>query len=170
MIRQGETSEAPPLPLPPRPNLGPEPWPEPDRLSAWWLCLGLPIFALAAWRFRRIHGPQRPTAQEASAAEIESEQSSAETFVRLVERLRSALVAKFGVSWSAMTTEELAVALVAKEFGSPRLPLIELFHVSDRVKFGEHSVEPDYLAEAESLASSVLKALADGASSIQNGR
>lgn len=168
MIQQGE--EGLRLPLPPRPNLGPEPWPETQWPSAWWLGLGAFPLLLAGWRYRRTRKPSGAQKLDEQPSGTDRELSATERFLALVARLRETLVARFGMNWVAMTTEELDVALQSKNIGTRPARIVELFRVSDRVKFADHTVDSAYLIEAESLASTFFKELADGASSNQNGR
>ena len=158
-------------PLPPRPNLGPEPWPESDWFSTWWLLIFLPVMTLVGWRVRRARSMSRSQPAEIPMP-VESPEavSPAEKLVRLTEGLRQELVARFGANWAAMTTEEIDRTLPLKMIGLPRESIVELFRAADRVKFGDQGVEEAFLAEAEVLASVASRALADGASSNQNGQ
>jgi hypothetical protein len=157
--------------LPPRPNPGPEPWPESGWPSAWWLMLGLPIIALARWRFRRARMISKILDTSVSQPNEDHESDlPAERLVRLTERLREALVVRFGANWAALTTEEIERTLPSKEIAIPVDSIAKLFRAADRVKFGHQEVEEGYLAEAETLALEVTRALFEGAISNQNGK
>jgi hypothetical protein len=157
--------------LPPRPNPGPEPWPESGWPSAWWLMLGLPVIALASWRFRRARMISKNLhASVAQPDEGHEADSPAEKLVQLTERLREVLVVRFGANWAALTTEEIERTLPSKEFAIPVDSIAKLFRAADRVKFGHQAVEEGYLAEAETLALVVTRALFEGAISNQNGK
>jgi hypothetical protein len=96
--------------VPPRPNLGPEPWREPDATP--WLLLALGLAALAglliawAWRRRGARGARGPVA---SAIGAPADPTPRDRLVGLSETIRDALTAQFGHSCRAKTTEELSV-------------------------------------------------------------
>ncbi len=97
--------------VPPRPNLGPEPWREPD--AAPWLLLAIGIAAVAVvllawlWRRRRAarHARRAATAVDGLAA---ADPTPRDRLVGLSESIRDALTAQFGSSCRAKTTEELS--------------------------------------------------------------
>lgn len=166
-MRQGEDAT-----LPPRPNLGPEPWPDPARPSAWWVLLALPFFGLAAWRFRRVNARSNPLAVGRHLDEDDASLPADQRLARLADRVRDRLAERFGSGWAAMTTEQLHLALLAgvpiAEF--PSADAVSLFHAADRAKFANWPVADDHLGEAEAAAARVLGALADGATISENGR
>ncbi len=158
--------------VPPRPNLGPEPWPDREWSSAWWMLLALPLFGLVAWRFRRANARSAAVVAVGSLDEDEVILTASQRLARLADRVRDRLADRFGPGWAAMTTEELHVALFAgvpiDDF--PAADAVSLFSAADRAKFAGSPVADDYLEEAEIAAARVLNALAEGATIKENGR
>lgn len=121
--------------VPPRPNLGPEPLTEPG--SAWrWIailtCLvvlgiGLAVRTWGKWpRTARIPGPiEKPPTRNLAP------------IVVLAEIARDSLVVRFGASWRAKTTEEIADDnVLAETIGAEDAGrLVALLIEADRVKF-----------------------------------
>lgn len=154
--------------LPPRPNPGPEPWPE-RTLSSWWLLLPiLPVMALAAWRFSR--RPVRSATLPLAIQPADPEGlSNAEHLTRLADQVRDRLILRFGAGVIAMSTEEID-DLLAAEPTLPRTDVVELFRAADLVKFAQIEVTDAHFAEVESRATAALEAFAEGARSTINGR
>ena len=127
-------------PLPPRPNLGPEPWSRPNPSPAVVAGLGSTflIFAFAALLFgryrrrKRMKSPSIPVNNE-SASSLEN----APEIVAWFDRVRALLVARFGPTWNAKTTEELLAAPELLALLDPdRLERLSLSLLSaDRAKF-----------------------------------
>jgi hypothetical protein len=96
--------------VPPRPNLGPEPWREPDATPQLLLALGLAAVVVLlvswAWRRRGVVGTRGPGAS--TGGPPAAEPTSRERLVGLSETIRDALTAQFGHSCRAKTTEELS--------------------------------------------------------------
>jgi hypothetical protein len=167
--------------LPPRPNLGPEPWP-----SAWatygpYLTIALAVFwiGLTAWRVygrgagsrgRRIVG--RGPSREAEGAQ--------ESLVVWSGRVREALATRVdGREWGARTTEEIAEdPLVTAALGAEgALALVRFLRVADRAKFGTSATEagPDEVRGLADWASAFVAGKdverpAAGARSMMSGR
>jgi hypothetical protein len=97
--------------VPPRPNLGPEPWrdvPPPSRLLLPAALVAVAVIALVlAWIWRRRRAALR-TRQALAAAETVAEPTPRDRLVGLSESIRDALTVPFGTSGRAKTTEELA--------------------------------------------------------------
>ena len=94
----------------PRPNLGPEPWREPDPSPRLLLGLGVAAAALllGAWAWRRARWrDSRPIGTK--SVPPGAEPTPRDRMVGLSETIRDALTAQFGVSFRAKTTQELAV-------------------------------------------------------------
>jgi hypothetical protein len=146
----------------PRPNPGPEPWP-----AATWpgpaliLLAALWVVAGAWWAFRQRRRRDAPAAEPRA---VPSEPSMAV----LAERVRDALVARFGPSWASRTTEEVAAsAEVAESLGrDPADTLVRFLAQADRAKFGGG---PDQGPEWADWVSEFVASSA-GASSTINGR
>jgi hypothetical protein len=96
--------------VPPRPNLGPEPWREPDATSRLLLGLGIAVVALvlAAWAWRRRIRRAARVRGGLSAAPTAADPTPRDRLVGLSETIRDALTAQFGVSCRAKTTPELS--------------------------------------------------------------
>lgn len=130
--------------VPPRPNLGPEPWP--DRpggttgLGWWGVALGLLlVLALARWR-RRLNA--RPADPDKTPDHIDTpEPTPRQRLIAASEGVRDALIAAFGPAWASKTTEDIA----ADPAPSGRLGpddserLIEFLRLADRAKFAGES-------------------------------
>ena len=139
-------SDSTPL-LPPRPIPDPEPWPEPSGIGpilGLGLLIGLgAVLLLSRWWWRRRRrsgttgdiGPTIPDDLDAM--------SPSDRLVARAETLREALVAAFGPSWAARTTEEIAEAFEpADRLGPDRARgLVALLASADRAKFAG-SVDP----------------------------
>lgn len=158
--------------LPPRPNPGPEAWPEAAWPSAWWALAAAPILGLVAWRFARSRRAVANATGEPMPGVDDSTLSPSERLARLADRVRGRLSERFGAGWSAMTTEELlhALKVAVPDDAFPTGDAVALFRASDRVKFAASPIDDDHLAEAESAATRVLQALEDGARISENGR
>ena len=126
--------------LPPRPNLGPEPWsrqpPSPGVVAGWGITLlALSIAALIVSRSRRRRRLSSPPIPAKSADGTAPE--NALEAVAWTDRLRALLVARFDPTWSAKTTEELLCAPELIAFLDPeRLERLSALLLSaDLVKF-----------------------------------
>jgi hypothetical protein len=123
--------------VPPRPNLGPEPWTEGPSLGRAWLVVPALIALVVAWlawrivRARRLRSPQAPISPEPL------DQSPRGRLVALSSSAKTALATRFGPAWRAKTTEELAVESALQELLGPELlhELIEFLDRTDRLKF-----------------------------------
>ena len=123
--------------VPPRPNLGPEPWPTPSRLPILWLASAAVILLCLAglvWRSLRRRGKD---SREAQPSPDSLDATPRGRLVALSNSAKSALAAQFGATWRAKTTEELADEATLKEILGPDLhsELIEFLQGVDHLKF-----------------------------------
>jgi hypothetical protein len=96
--------------VPPRPNLGPEPWSEaqpiPEVLLGLLLILGCVLLGGFFWRWLR-HGRTRSKRGEL-APEDRPDATPRERLVALSNSIREAMTVQYGTTWRAKTTEELS--------------------------------------------------------------
>jgi membrane protein implicated in regulation of membrane protease activity len=126
--------------VPPRPNLGPEPWTTSPPLNPNWLLLAIPtavVFVWAFWKFlrRSLAGPRQDR-----AAPDEPDVTPRGRLVALSMSTKNALAARFGATWRAKTTEELATEPTLAEVLGPE-PLRELIEFLDRIDRLKFAVE-----------------------------
>lgn len=133
----GEATGRPAALVPPRPNLGPEPFPEPEPVWPWLagpaVAVGLLLAGLRLRRRRRragspaVHAPPDAPAPGTSAGGV----------VAHADAVRAALVARFGATWRAKTTEEIAGDPgPAEAFGTATAERLNLLlREADRAKF-----------------------------------
>jgi len=121
--------------VPPRPNPGPEPFAEPRPTWGWLAGLSFTVGLLAFWALNRRRQRARRTLERPS--ETIAPGLPQEPLVALAESVRAALVARFGASWRAKTTEEIASdAAPADAFGVETAErLVTLLREADRAKF-----------------------------------
>lgn len=122
--------------IPPRPNLGPEPFQQMGRPWSVWVLLGLAALA-GLWGVsrlrRRIQGRR-----VAVGAELNGMIAGARTLGVLSGEVRMALVGCFGEPWRAKTTEEISEEReLAEVFGEETAErLVALLKGGDLEKFG----------------------------------
>ena len=96
--------------VPPRPNLGPEPWREPDPTPR--LLLAMAVVAvgllLVAWAWRRRRSLRIRRSGLPGGGSSTADLGPRGRLVGLSETIRDALTAQFGSSFRAKTTEELS--------------------------------------------------------------
>lgn len=125
--------------VPPRPNLGPEPWSETRIDRELPLEMGLALVLVLAgvfWIIRRRRVVRRRvvlTVPQSSA----HDDSPGAVLLSLAARVREDLAARFGPSLRARTTEEIAAdAAIREALGDGNLePLTHLLITADRWKF-----------------------------------
>jgi hypothetical protein len=145
-------SQATAVLVPPRPNLGPEPFETsaPWRWAAGPAAVGLAVVA-AAWWARSRRGTRRPTTTVKEPMEA-TRPSPDEAILALADRAREALVSRFGESFRAKTTEEVAPNpdVVSSFDAETRERLAELLRHADLVKFAGRGVgvSPEDFTEA----------------------
>jgi hypothetical protein len=156
--------------VPPRPNLGPEPWPEAlsGRGTAVWLGLSvgfvLLMVGLGVWKQRRSR-LIRKTASTSIHLENEAERSPRERLIATSEQVRGALIRTFGAPWGSKTTEEIGRALALIERLDPTEVdrLIAFLKLADRAKFAEG--EPELVEDWEAWSTAIVAHLASPPSS-----
>ncbi|WP_165249709.1 hypothetical protein [Paludisphaera soli] len=131
--------------VPPRPNLGPEPWRDDSPAASWpaWIALALLAACVAAWIARK----RRPGGAAAPGLSAESDDSPETRLVALGVFVRKVMAARLGPALRARTTEEIAAdprlaeRLDAEDLGR----LVAILGAGDRVKFGRGGVAEDLL-------------------------
>jgi hypothetical protein len=128
--------------LPPRPNLGPEPWQDLPPMSRTLpallgLVLVLLLMAFLLWRRYRRHAARTNPGPRASGGLAEADPSPRDRLVALSGSLRDALTVPFGNSCRAKTTEELAADIRLEQLlgGEELRELIRFLDQIDRLKF-----------------------------------
>jgi hypothetical protein len=160
--------------VPPRPNLGPEPWVEGWDRS--WIVglsiLGLAVLLLMAWWWRRARRSRskRPNLEVEPSQVQEPDHSPRSRLIASAEAVRSAIVVAHGPAWASKTTEELAdEPELVERLGADRAArLVELFRVSDRAKFAGE--DPEVVEEWEAWAGHLLEEWSAGATSRSIGK
>jgi len=128
--------------VPPRPNLGPEPWPELDEWSlGLWIASGLCLVLTLAAAWRHWSRKRRSAPPAAAANQPNPLAAPDNPLVELAAVARQTLGSLPGASWPSRTTEEIARDLeLRKRLGDPHFErLIELLARADHIKF---SAEP----------------------------
>jgi hypothetical protein len=138
--------------VPPQPNLGPEPWPEPAPwLLVLWVAAGLFLLVLGVLAFRLVRSARRRRRRRDQARAPLADATPRNRLVTLSDTIRDDLSTRFGTSWRAKTTEELAVDGQLEELlGAELFPeLIGFLDQVDRLKFATEraSQSDDALAE-----------------------
>ena len=158
--------------LPPRPNLGPEPWPVSDDSALWWLLSAVPVGLFVAWwcvRRRQVAETGKQAAPRINSAAV----TASDSLIHLTDQVREAMSRHLGSSWGAMTTEEIAIELPRIEGIDPSLCSRTIVYLlaADSAKFAGGEILSDRFAEAELWAAELLSALSKaGARSSQSGR
>jgi len=126
--------------VPPRPNLGPEPWVVrsdwPGGPGPWLGAIGLAlILAIVRWRKRRLMG--RPIGESPGDPPAEAEPSPRRRLIGASEAVRGALIEAFGPGWGSKTTEEIAADPGLSERLDPDRAegLLAFLRLADRAKF-----------------------------------
>jgi hypothetical protein len=126
--------------VPPRPNLGPEPWSEIPGRGRTWLVVPVLVALVGAWLAWRIVRARRKRSSQGAVSLEPLDESPRGRLVALSSSAKTALAARFGPAWRAKTTEELAVEPALAELLGPDLlrELIEFLDRTDRLKFAPH--------------------------------
>ncbi len=169
------------LDLPPRPNLGPEPWPETDWATGL-IGAGILLASLMIGVAVLVLGKRRRKTEGVSQAmagpdEPEDAGTPRGRLVRAAEVIRTALVHRHGPSWAAKTTEEVAAETALGDWlgGERGAEVVGLLARADEAKFAgldgdfDAAISQGELEAWESLASIVREAAA-GATSISKGK
>jgi hypothetical protein len=124
--------------VPPRPNLGPEPWSEPDPFALFYV-LGATAAALfILWLGWRRHGRFRVSRVVSGLSSQNPRDTSPHgRLVALSQSFRTVLASQFGPAWRAKTNEELsAEPRLAELLGGDQLQeLIQILNDIDLLKF-----------------------------------
>jgi len=166
--------------VPPRPNLGPEPWSEPNPLAIYFV-LGAILAGLFVVLFgwRRLGRLRAARADADLSSENPRDTSPHGRLVALSQSLRTVLARQFGPAWRAKTNEELsAEPRLAEALGHDQLrELIQILNDIDLLKFApnrsnsqEESFERQLAAWEPRLAEVGKKIQATPARRPKNGR
>jgi hypothetical protein len=141
--------------VPPRPNLGPEPWLDLQPMNLVWpalLVLVLLLLAVLLWRRSRRNAARARRDNLAPGDLADSNPSPRDRLVALSGSIRDALTVQFGSSCRAKTTEELAADdRLEQLLGDEELrELIRFLDQIDRLKFAPERADhqQDVLADA----------------------
>jgi hypothetical protein len=141
--------------VPPRPNLGPEPWSASKSVIPFTLFAAIVISVLLAWFVRRVLVRRRLGKQVGELSNQDLPDSSPRgQLLAHSAALRDVLAHQFGSSWRAKTTEELAGEPgLAHRLGFDQLTeLIRFLDQTDRLKFAPERSSQNHDCLAESLA------------------
>jgi hypothetical protein len=145
--------------VPPRPNLGPEPFVERPNYTAA-IVAGVFVFtAIVAWRIRRWK-TRRAKIAPPDGTVVATPETPRDQMIALSTTLRARLASRFGPGWLAKTTEEIAADPALSQLLAPeqleRLGI--LLREADHAKFAdsaamrELAVFTAYLEELAALA------------------
>jgi hypothetical protein len=159
--------------IPPRPNLGPEPWNEAPQwpAAAGWVGSGLALICLfILWLRRRRRKAASVMPDAPRVPLVDPEGSPGQRLIASSEFVRSALIGAFGPAWGSKTTEEIGddPTLLGRFDRAEVERLIGFLKSADRVKFA--SVEPILVDDWEAWATSFVSRLAAGAPSRGTGK
>ena len=140
--------------VPPRKNLGPEPWPDTSSYQRLWtVTAGLALLVVAWFSWRSVRRRLGRSLERQAAPET-LDVTSRGRLVALSTSAKSALAARFGSTWRAKTTEELAVEPALAELLGPEMlqELIEFLDLIDRLKFAPERPDQSGLSLDQELA------------------
>ena len=122
------------LTLPPRPNLGPEPWSRPNPAPGLVASFGFALLIFGFLVLRIARGRRR---RRTKTLLVIVEKKTGADSAPWSERVRELLAARFGPSWNAKTSEELLdAAELVSLLDSERLErLTRLMLSADRARF-----------------------------------
>ena len=140
--------------IPPRPNLGPEPWPKPRSPELYWLAASIPTLALIGWVFWKLVRRRVTRSGTGATAADQVDPTPRGRLVALANSTKIALATQFGPTWRAKTTEELAADPVLAELLGPEPlgELIEFLDGIDRLKFAPERPNNNRRSFQEDLA------------------
>jgi Domain of unknown function (DUF4381) len=134
--------------VPPRPNLGPEPWPEAprwERIAGWaGLSIAFALILIGLWvRKRRRSARKLTDALKSLTLANEPEPTPRERLIATSEHVREALIRAFGPGWRSKTTEEISIGpgLIERLDPAEIDHLIAFLKLADRAKFAEGEPE-----------------------------
>lgn len=124
--------------VPPRPNLGPEPWNEPDPIALYWLFGAALASLLAAWfAWKRLAQTRYNLRGFHPSSTQPPDTSTRGRLFALSQSMRDAMARQFGPAWRAKTNEELSTEpRLAAQLGLDQLQeMIQILNDIDRLKF-----------------------------------
>jgi hypothetical protein len=166
--------------VPPRPNLGPEPWSEPNPLATYFVLGAIVAGLFVVWfGWRRLGRLRAARAVADLSSQNPRDTSPRGRLVALSHSLRTVLAGQFGQAWRAKTNEELsAEPRLAELLGHDQLQeLIQILNDIDLLKFApnrsnshQESLERQLSAWELRLAEVGKKIQANPARKPKNGR
>ncbi len=142
--------------VPPRPNLGPEPWADDPSIMRILVAIGAVAFLAIVWSSWRLIRHRRAGSRRSGPAPGDQADATPRgQFVALSYSIRDALIGQFGTAWRAKTTEDLSADSQLERALGPELfqELIRFLDQVDHLKFApERSSDRD---------ESIPRALAD---------
>jgi hypothetical protein len=123
--------------VPPRKNLGPEPWPERRPLQSAWVIVAILTLSVAVWLLGRMVRRRLARSRPGQATPAVVDVTPRGRLVGLSTSTKNALATRFGSTWRAKTTEELADEPPLRDVLGPEMltQLIEFLDRIDRLKF-----------------------------------
>ncbi len=140
--------------VPPRPNRGPEPWPKDLLPAGVWIALAISVSTLFVWILWRLVRRRRARPGQDLTTPDEADVTPRGRLVALSMSTKNALAARFGPTWRAKTTEELAAEPALGEVLGPESleELFQFFDRIDRLKFAPERPDHDQRSLQAELA------------------
>jgi hypothetical protein len=94
--------------IPPHPNLGPELLQDSSRFDAWSIATALAIVALLSWVIWRFRTRRKQSNAEAIPGHLAPPDTPAAAVDAFAQSVRTRIITRFGETWRARTTEQIA--------------------------------------------------------------
>jgi hypothetical protein len=141
--------------VPPRPNLGPEPWSEPAPIALYSVLAGTLAGLLVAWLvWRRLGSARARRAVSDLSSQVPPDTSPRGRLIGLSQSTRDVLARQFGPGWRAKTNEELsAEPRLAELLGHDQLQeFIQILNNIDLIKFAPSRINDHQESFEQQLA------------------